>query len=60
MQGHDNEHCLGLGNQPLILHGSHRELGPFRTAEDPSCHSSSEVLALPQWRTPTSIFHPRR
>lgn len=54
MQGHYNEHCLGLGRQALILHGSHRELEPFKPAEDPCYHSPSEVLALPQLlkRTP--------
>lgn len=58
MQGHYNEHCLGLGRQALILHGSHRELGPFRAAEDPCCHSPPEVLALPQFWSgrPTSIL----
>lgn len=54
MQGHDNERCLGLGRPALILHGSHRELEPFKPAEDPCYHSPSEVLALPQLlkRTP--------
>lgn len=47
MQRHYNEHCLGLGRQALILHGSHRELEPFKPAEDPCYHSPSEVLALP-------------
>lgn len=60
MQGHYNEHCLGLGRQALILHGSHRELGPFRAAEDPCYHSPSEVLALPRFSygRPTSTFTP--
>lgn len=48
MQGHYNEHCLGLRRQALILHGSHRELEPFKPAEDPCYHSPSEVLALPR------------
>lgn len=54
MQRHDNERCLGLGRPALILHGSHRELEPFKPAEDPCYHSPSEVLALPQLlkRTP--------
>lgn len=47
MQWHYNEHCLGLGRQALILHGSHREREPFKTAEDPCYHSPPEVLALP-------------
>lgn len=47
MQRHYNEHSLGLGRQALILHGSHRELEPFKPAEDPCYHSPSEVLALP-------------
>ena len=47
MQGRYNEHCLGLGRQALILHGSHRERGPFKPAEDACYHSPSEVLALP-------------
>lgn len=60
MQSHYNEHCLGLGRQALILHGSHRELGPFRAAEDPYYHSPSEVLALPRFSygRPTSTFTP--
>lgn len=33
MQGQHNEHCLGLGRWALILHGSHRELEPFKAAE---------------------------
>lgn len=47
MQWHYNEHCLGMGRQALILHGSHRELEPFKPAEDSCYHASSEVLALP-------------
>lgn len=47
MQGHHNEHCLGLGRQALILHGSHRELEPLKPAEASCYHSPSEVLALP-------------
>lgn len=56
MQGHYNEHCLGLGRQALILHGSHRELEPFKPAEDPCYHSPSEVLALPQLSKRTPHF----
>lgn len=47
MQWSYNERCLGLGRQALILHGSHRELEPFKPAEDSCYHSPSEVLALP-------------
>lgn len=63
MQRHYNEHCLGLGRQALILHGSHRELEPFKPAEDPCYHSPSEVLALPllsnryQLPKPNSALH---
>lgn len=46
MQWHYNEHCLGLGRQALILHGSHRELEAFKNAEGPCYHSHPEVLAL--------------
>lgn len=56
MQGHYNEHCLGLGRQALILHGSHRELEPFKPAEDPCYHSPSEVLTLPQLPKGTPHF----
>lgn len=47
IQRHYNEHCLGLGRQALILHGSHRELEAFKPAEGPCYHSHPEVLALP-------------
>lgn len=47
MQGQHNEHCLGLGRWALILHGSHRELKPFKPAEDQRSPSPSEVLTHP-------------
>lgn len=47
MQWHYNERCLGMGRQALILHGSNRELEPFKPAEDPCYHSPCEILALP-------------
>lgn len=58
MQGRYNEHCLGLRRQALILHDSHRELGPFRATEDPCYHSPCEVLTLPQFSygRPASVF----
>lgn len=56
MRWHYNEHCLGLGRQALILHGSHRELEPFKPAEDPCYHSPPGVLALPQLSNRTSLY----
>lgn len=51
-----NGHCLGLERQALIKHGSHRELKPLKPAENPCCHSSFEVLALPLLLSHTFIF----
>lgn len=62
MQGQYNEHCLGLGRWALILHGSHRELEPFKPAEDQCFHSPSEVLTiplLPKRQIFPSNIHPR-